>query len=474
MARKLNTRDLSPVLDAAKQWIKICLVEDGSMFGQKKLWTPALVEEVYHAFVDHPDFSKADFMTKLKDQMKSASPDAQRLMSEMLWALLLFPANIKARTKRHQVSSVWALSGLPLAPETFVIGDDVLQGIGSGGPGFNNYRPDEMTFLIEITRSLKQKALSERQHILSGYNEFTDWLNSVHREGSRQFRHMLRYFAFPDKVERISSNNDRWKILAAFDVASEKETKPWSDNQLDEALLKLRMNLEANYQGGCLDFYNDDLKKIWAPDRKIRNYDGEEVTVTIPEDNDVSDIESSSETLPPEERQSILVQAKLAEIGAIMNYKIWVPVPDRVKVSAQVPEKYRTALIDTLPMNMDDSFLATVKLIDVLWFDKRAIIRAFEVEHTTAVYSGLLRMADLLALQPNINIKLHIVAPDERREKVFKEMGRPVFTLLERRNLTKICTFLSYDSIESISKIQTLAHTTDSVIADYEDPYEAA
>ena len=47
---------------------------------------------------------------------------------------------------------------------------------------------------------------------------------------------------------------------------------------------------------------------------------------------------------------------------------------------------------------------------------RRSIVRAFEVEHTTAVYSGLLRMADLLALQPNMDIRLHIVAPDERRD----------------------------------------------------------
>jgi hypothetical protein len=39
-------------------------------------------------------------------------------------------------------------------------------------------------------------------------------------------------------------------------------------------------------------------------------------------------------------------------------------------------------------------------------------VRAFEVEHTTAIYSGLLRMADLLSLVPNMDIKLHIVAPE--------------------------------------------------------------
>jgi hypothetical protein len=91
----------------------------------------------------------------------------------------------------------------------------------------------------------------------------------------------------------------------------------------------------------------------------------------------------------------------------------------------------------------------------VLWLRRRAIVRAFEVEHTTAVYSGLLRMADLLALQPNMNIRLHIVAPDDRREKVFREMLRPEFFLLERGPLARSCTFMSYESVEAIRTPRT-------------------
>ena len=53
----------------------------------------------------------------------------------------------------------------------------------------------------------------------------------------------------------------------------------------------------------------------------------------------------------------------------------------------------------------------------MIWLKRRAIIRAFEVEHTTAVYSGILRMADLLALQPNMDINLHIVAPSSETRK---------------------------------------------------------
>ena len=69
----------------------------------KQSWTAALVEEVYEAFVKHPDYSDNDFITKLKGQMQPASPAAQQLMAEMLWALLLFPSNMKARTKAQQV-----------------------------------------------------------------------------------------------------------------------------------------------------------------------------------------------------------------------------------------------------------------------------------------------------------------------------------------------------------------------------------
>jgi hypothetical protein len=138
-----------------------------------------------------------------------------------------------------------------------------------------------------------------------------------------------------------------------------------------------------------------------------------------------------------------------------------------------VENKYELALVEDLPLNHDEATLGTIQQIDVLWLKGRAIARAFEVEHTTAVYSGLLRMADLLALQPNINIRLHIVAPEERREKVFREMRRPVFSLLDRGPLSRSCTFISYDSVESIRDLEYLAHTNDSIINEYEEQAEA-
>jgi hypothetical protein len=284
---------------------------------------------------------------------------------------------------------------------------------------------------------------------------------------------MLRFIAFPDRVERISSNNDRRKILKAFAPGSAKEVSELNDQQLDEKLLDLRNRLQAEQPTAVLDFYEPPLKERWSGDQTIKTVEGE-VKVTVPRDEDeVDDVETASpETKPAEARQSIQIQAKLARIGAVMGFKIWIPRSDRGRVSDLLQAREQAALLKDLPLNFDDPTMYTIEQIDVLWLRGRAIYRAFEVEQTTAVYSGLLRMADLLALQPNMDINLHIVAPDERREKVFTEMKRPVFSVLERGPLSCRSTFLSYESIEAVDGLEHLAHTNDSIIAEYEEKAE--
>lgn len=470
MARQISKRDLSSILAAAEQWLKTCLIEDHSLFQADARWTASLVDEVYRAFVEHPDYGDDDFMTKLKRQMKLSSPSAQQLMAEMLWALLLFPSNMKARTKRLQISSIWSLSGRQLDENHALLSDAVLVGIGSGGPGFNNYRPLELEYLISLVRDLKQKSKSERKHILTDYDAFFNWIDAVPRNGKRQLRHMLRYFSFPDRVERISSNNDRRKILAGFGIASFREIREWGDRKLDEKLMELRTSLQgAQPSGVLLDFYDAPFKEKWSSDHKIKTPEGE-ITVTVPADVDEpEDLEPAPAEAATEVRKSIWMQAKLARIGAVMGFRVWIPRADRARVRDLVPQKEQLAFLEILPLNYETATLETIEQIDVIWLKGRSIARAFEVEHTTAVYSGLLRMADLLALQPNMAIRLHIVAPDERREKVFREMNRPVFSLLDRGPLSDMCTFISYESVDEMDSLEHLAHTKDGIIADYEE-----
>jgi 5-methylcytosine-specific restriction protein B len=157
--------------------------------------------------------------------------------------------------------------------------------LGSGGPGFNNYRPNELEYLISLVRDLKGKSQSERQRVLTDYDAFLAWIEAVPRKGSRQFRHMLRYFAFPDRVERISSNNDRRRILKAFGSGTAREVDEWNDRQLDEKLAELRARLQAEQPSAVLDFYEPPLKERWSGDQTIKTVEGE-VEVTVPRDED--------------------------------------------------------------------------------------------------------------------------------------------------------------------------------------------
>jgi len=76
-------------------------------------------------------------------------------------------------------------------------------------------------------------------------------------------------------------------------------------------------------------------------------------------------------------------------------------------------------------------------------------------------------MADLCALLPNIEVSLHIVAPESRREKVFQEITRPVFSLLENAPLSERCTYLSYSSVEELMNLDYLSHTTDTILDEF-------
>ena len=196
------------------------------------------------------------------------------------------------------------------------------------------------------------------------------------------------------------------------------------------------------------------------------------VTVEIPEDDEEEPEDVIETTIPApadEVRESITMQAMIAQIGAKMGFRIWVPRADKNRVKQHVDPSYHSAFVEALPLSYDEVTLKTIEQIDVIWLNGRAMARAFEVEHTTAIYSGLLRMADLLALQPNMDISLHIVAPDEKSEKVKREIKRPVFSLLQHGPLYEKCTYLSYEAVRSLAEVEHLRHVKDGIIEEYEE-----
>ena len=90
----------------------------------------------------------------------------------------------------------------------------------------------------------------------------------------------------------------------------------------------------------------------------------------------------------------------------------------------------------------------TAAEIDVIWFDDHQVPKKFfEVEATTSIYSGLLRLNDLKIMYP-VN-ECFIVAPKDRLEKFNREVDRPTFS-----DLRSACHFISFDDVESVYTIE--------------------
>jgi hypothetical protein len=260
-----------------------------------------------------------------------------------------------------------------------------------------------------------------------------------------------------------------WEALS-FTRGCDPASSTWTGkvrislNKLAEEDGRLLENLMASQGDGGTNYPVDEeaYRRLLA--QKVRRPD-KVVPVTVPEDDETDDGAEAPDK-GQSIRESTRIQALLASIGEKMGFKLWIPRNDRSRV-LQHWTPTDGALIDLLPLNYDETTLQTIEQIDVLWLNGRSIARAFEVEHTTAVYSGILRMADLLALQPNMDIKLHIVAPEARKLKVMNEIQRPVFSLLEKGPLSEYCTFLPYGSLQELSALKHLQYLSDAVLEEY-------
>lgn len=170
-------------------------------------------------------------------------------------------------------------------------------------------------------------------------------------------------------------------------------------------------------------------------------------SVTVPDAEETTDAPEQIEAATSKESTAHTeIQWSLLKLGSDMGLDVWVARNDRGREWNGHRFSDLPRIRTELPHQFDEATNRTVELIDVLWLKGNAVVAAFEVESTTSIYSGLLRMADLLAMQPNLNIPLYLVAPDERRQKVVAEVNRPTFSKLPTP-LVDVCRYISFSSL---------------------------
>ena len=132
-----------------------------------------------------------------------------------------------------------------------------------------------------------------------------------------------------------------------------------------------------------------------------------------------------------EENSHLQMQLTLTRMGRDLGYDVWVAANDRTRSLGGV--SLQSLTLPELPkMEMAPEVLRTVSLIDVIWLNResRQIECAFEIEKSTSIYSGMLRLLDLASSLGDRKYDFFLVAPDSREKEIIAQLQRPAFRSL--------------------------------------------
>lgn len=141
------------------------------------------------------------------------------------------------------------------------------------------------------------------------------------------------------------------------------------------------------------------------------------------------------------------LQGWLRDMGLALGYQVWIASNDQSRpYEAGV---LSDGCLSALPNILQNSpGLGAIRLIDVLWLDPQTqkIAAGFEVEHSTSIYSGIIRLLDL-AYSSHLETQggLFLVAPDKREAEVRQQLNRPAF----RRISDLAVQYLPYQELEA-------------------------
>jgi len=136
------------------------------------------------------------------------------------------------------------------------------------------------------------------------------------------------------------------------------------------------------------------------------------------------------------------VQTLLAGIGHSKGYDVCVPESDVGRLDWSLTARF--PLRPSPPAGFE-RVRAILTEIDVMWVASggNKIEGLYEVEHSTPVYSGLLRFNDILLTDPKVS-RFSIVSNDRRRDLVSRQLFRPTF---KKSGLAELCSFLEYANV---------------------------
>ncbi len=285
-------KDAKLIYEAAAHWRDNCLLKDGSVFSDQKLWYRENLDDDFEKrFIDNivpkgpsdPSIGKG-FVERwiiALDNTKAA-PEIYQLLAESLWMLYLCCTGGEyLGIRRGHIKTMWDESGTEL-PDHKYLQDQYLAGINLPGSEFFRNTWFELLVFILVVREIKMLNADDRVRLLTNndgkeisilwdewpqkwrkrwpgqwesHANHSEYLNAE----NCQIRHMLLHLLFPDHFEPIFNRIDKIDIIKTF-KKQDMSGNHWSE--IDETLQIVRAEQEKKY-GHEIDFYKRPMYGLW-------------------------------------------------------------------------------------------------------------------------------------------------------------------------------------------------------------------
>jgi hypothetical protein len=162
--------------------------------------------------------------------------------------------------------------------------------------------------------------------------------------------------------------------------------------------------------------------------------------------------ERPEDEIEKEVREHTEIQWYLIQLGLEHGYDVYVATNDQNLTYEG--QRLGKDCVDSLSLTgFSDAAMRLIEYVDVIWLNDDYIEKMFEVESTTSIYSGILRMTDFVVKVPNLAVDMHIVAPAEDEEQARRQMTRPTFQHVMDRAQHCSLSYLSFAEVRNKSEL---------------------
>jgi 5-methylcytosine-specific restriction protein B len=254
-----------PVYECARRFAEVGLRRDSSLFTpDRSVWSTSVLTDLYERFNLSPDESSDKFEDKFRRQLDDAPTQTIQLAAELIFIHFLIALDIGGAAKHRLVDLVCSWASEPISIPVD-LQPAFATGVCSTGVAFKTRRPNQLWFLIDMTRAWKVLPESDRERLLTDPWACKEFVESIPQKAAYVQRQGLLHLLFPETFEDIVSRDQKSLIVKAF-ADQVPVTLP---DDVDRALALIREQLAETY-GDDFVFYDSPLTERWLPSPKAQ------------------------------------------------------------------------------------------------------------------------------------------------------------------------------------------------------------